>query len=98
VTLLATLQDSKWADYSTLESTAAAEPLPSHLWQQEADADASKSTASGGPAADGAAAGTKLPQKNTSASELRLDWQAALALLAAANATADRATAALASR
>lgn len=92
----ATLQDSKWQDYSTFESAAAAAPLPSALWQREADILASNDTAVD-TAAEEAAAGTKLLHGNTSAAELRLDWQAAQALLAAANATADRVVTALAS-
>ena len=79
------------------DSAAAAEPLPPDLRQQEAGDEADNGTASGGAAAD-TAAGPKRLRQNASAAALRLDWQAAQALLAAANATADHVVAALASR
>lgn len=92
----AILQDSKWADYSAFESAAAAVPLPSDTWQQAADGGDNNTTALGA-AVGGAAVGTQPQGSNASAATLHLDWRAAQALLAAANATIDRVVAALAS-
>jgi hypothetical protein len=94
--LPANLQDSKWANYSQFQMAAGAKPTPSEPWQRDADSEASDGAASGA-AADGAATGTELRRGNTSLAALHLDWQAAQALLAAANATIDRVAAALAS-